>query len=616
VAAHNLATLYQDMGSFERARGVVDHLEDMAGGRRHGFIGRWTSLLRGHVLLDEERFVEALEVFENLRQTDEDLRNIVYGAEATLREVEAHVGLGQWTAGAKALDAFVMPSAGGHEPQLDALRQCLMAAFALNRGECQESELLARKAAPALENLGNSRDALRATLVLGTVLERTERNEEAKNLLEGALNALHGRAQAIPQALRAGFYQIGLHQRLVEMVRRLNGEVPAEFAPCVESAAESTARPAVLREPAFMQWRSRFQDIVGEDPRLHQAFRFVDRVAASDTTVLVLGESGTGKELIAEAIHRESDRADKPFVKVNCAAFVESLLLSELFGHEKGAFTGALARKAGRFEIAHGGTIFLDEIGDISPNTQVALLRVLQEGTFERVGGAETMEIDVRVVCATNKNLEEMVKRGEFRLDLYYRLKGLVVELSPLRERRQDIPLLLNHFANRYSDADVPRRFSRDATHFLAAYSWAGNIRELENFVKSVLLFVEGPTVEMSHIQEFGEFFADGEVDLELPEIDYEMELADYSSVVEVTAGLTDVNEDPEEALIEQIVAQGLSLTRLKKRLELECIKRALLETDGNITRAAELLQMKRPRLSQIINSTPELLNCKEELVG
>jgi transcriptional regulator with GAF, ATPase, and Fis domain len=377
------------------------------------------------------------------------------------------------------------------------------------------------------------------------------------------------------------------------------------------------------RDPAFLKWRARFRGIVGEDPRLHQVFRFVERVASSKTTVLLLGESGTGKELIAEAIHRESNRVHKPFVKVNCAAFVESLLLSELFGHEKGAFTGALSQKAGRFEIAHGGTIFLDEIGDISSNTQVALLRVLQEGTFDRVGGSETMKVDVRIVCATNKNLEEMVKRGEFRLDLYYRLKGLVVELPPLRERRRDIPLLLAHFAGHYADGDSPRRFSREALHFLSAYSWAGNVRELENFVKSVLLFVEGPVVEMSHIQEFSEFFADGDVDLDLPELDG-VEYVEAPTIVaalevgkpgSVLASLS-TNEDPEEALIEQIVAEGLSLTRLKKRLELECIKRALLETDGNITRAAELLQMKRPRLSQIINSTPELLNCKESLVG
>ncbi|CAN0596161.1 unnamed protein product, partial [Laminaria digitata] len=178
------------------------------------------------------------------------------------------------------------------------------------------------------------------------------------------------------------------------------------------------------RDAAWLAWRERYSAIVGESPRLHQIFKVIDRVADSDTTMLLLGESGTGKELIAESIHAQSKRRNKPLIKVNCAAFVESLLMSELFGHEKGSFTGAGQQKIGRFELADGGTIFLDEIADITPQTQVALLRVLQERQFERVGGTETIDLDVRVVCATNKNLEEMVEEGTFRLDLYYRLKG------------------------------------------------------------------------------------------------------------------------------------------------------------------------------------------------
>jgi transcriptional regulator with GAF, ATPase, and Fis domain len=628
LCAHNLATLYQDMGAFDRARGVIEHLEDAAGGRRANFVGRWTKVLKAHVLLDEDRFAEALSQFESLRQEDSDLRNIVYGAEAALREAEAHLGLGQWKAAYRIVEELVLPDDGGHEPQLEALQRSLRARIALERNDFEAAEATARQAVAELERLGNRRDALQALLVQGQALAALERRAEASGLLEAALQSLHDRAQTVPDKLQGGFYRIGLHQRLVEQVRALSGQIPGGFSLEADEVPQQQEPVAPqrghARDAAFIKWRSRFVDIIGEDPRLHQAFRFVDRVASSDTTVLILGESGTGKELIAEAIHRESNRKGKPFVKVNCAAFVESLLLSELFGHEKGAFTGALSQKPGRFELADGGTLFLDEIGDISPNTQVALLRVLQEGTFERVGGAETKTVDVRIVCATNKNLEEMVKRGEFRLDLYYRLKGLVVELPALRERRQDIPLLLHHFAERYASGESPRRFSLEAMHFLSAYSWAGNVRELENFVKSVLLFVEGDVVEMHHIEEFSEFFADGHVDLDLPALDY-ANILPMASVEEVApteigtmrspaviAGM----DDPEEALIEQIVAEGISLTKLKKRLELECIKRALLETDGNITRAAELLQMKRPRLSQIINASPELLHCKDKLVG
>src|SRR5690606_36903616 len=233
-------------------------------------------------------------------------------------------------------------------------------------------------------------------------------------------------------------------------------------------------------------WRSRYHAIVGEDKRLHSVFQRIDMLADSDAPLLVVGESGAGKELLAYAIHNNSSRHRKPFIKVNCGAFVETLLLSELFGHEKGAFTGALNRKIGRFEAASGGTLFLVEIGDVSLNTQVALLRVLQEGTLERVGGSETIQVDVRVVCATNKNLEQLVKNGQFRLDLYYRLKGIVVELPSLRERPGDIPLLVQHFLDGAAGNGVAKRLSRDALRQLLCYSWPGNIRELQNFVRSI----------------------------------------------------------------------------------------------------------------------------------
>ncbi|MBA2661803.1 MAG: sigma 54-interacting transcriptional regulator [Bradymonadaceae bacterium] len=625
ISAHNLATLYQDMGAYGRALTILEHLEASNQGARHAFIGRWTELLRGNVLLEQERHLEALEVFVTVSANDAGLRDIVYGAEATLRSAEAHIALGQNDDARALIEGFELPLLQVDEPQLGALLDLCRGQIALAQGQLVEAEALCASAAQSLLKLGMYRDSLRARLLLAQMLVGQGLVEKAGVLLQQELQGVQSRAERVPAALRADFYAVGLYRNLVDQVQRLNGEVPAAFAIAeVVTIVGGLGVPAAIEAPrdaAFIKWRSRYEAIVGEDPRLHQIFRFVDRVASSDTMVLITGESGTGKELIAEALHQHAARSSRPFIRVNCAAFVESLLLSELFGHEKGAFTGAHSSKQGRFEMADGGTLFLDEIGDISPNTQVALLRVLQEGTFERVGGIETRRVAVRVVCATNKNLDEMVKRGEFRLDLYYRLKGLVLEMPALRERRADIPRLLTHFAERYSQGDQPRRFSRDAMRFLCAYSWSGNIRELENFVKSILLFVEGELVEMAHILEFKEFFADGEVDLSLPEIAYDFGsdvicAASATPAPKLTPGLADSEIDAEEALVNHIVAEGLSLTKLKKRLELECIKRALEETDGNITRAADLLQMKRPRLSQIINSSPELMNYKADLVG
>ncbi|MEZ4431532.1 MAG: sigma 54-interacting transcriptional regulator [bacterium] len=266
--------------------------------------------------------------------------------------------------------------------------------------------------------------------------------------------------------------------------------------------------PPPRRRRLLAPWGERYPQIIGRAPTLYPVFNALDRVAGSDSMVLIRGESGTGKELVAAALHRHSPRADGPFVKVNCAAFVETLLLSELFGHEKGAFTGAISSKKGRFELADGGTLFLDEIGDISPNTQVALLRVLQEGTFERVGGAETLTVDVRVICATHRNLEQMVREGSFRADLYYRLRGIILEVPPLRERRPDIPLLVEHFlARRPGRKGRALRFGREALASLIAHDWPGNVRELENVVRSVALFADGDVIGLSELMELGDMF-------------------------------------------------------------------------------------------------------------
>jgi DNA-binding NtrC family response regulator len=239
-------------------------------------------------------------------------------------------------------------------------------------------------------------------------------------------------------------------------------------------------------------------NIVGRSPSMQHVFEIVDQVAPSRATVLITGESGTGKELIANALHQRSPRAKKPFIKLHCAALAESLLESELFGHERGSFTGAVARKDGRFSLADGGTLFLDEIGEISPSTQVKLLRFLQEHEFERVGGTDTIKVDVRVIAATNRNLTEEIAKGRFREDLFYRLNVVALEMPALRDRSSDIPALVEFFLTKFAKANEKHieAFSPNALEMMMAYNWPGNVRELENAVERAVVLTTGATIE------------------------------------------------------------------------------------------------------------------------
>lgn len=268
----------------------------------------------------------------------------------------------------------------------------------------------------------------------------------------------------------------------------------------VEKEINLSRENRLLKEQLKEKFKVDF--IVSNSPQMEEALNLVGRVAPSQATVLILGESGTGKELFAKAIHYASMRAEKPFIKVNCAALPETLLESELFGHEKGAFTGAVSRRIGRFEQAHQGSIFLDEIGDLSLSLQMKLLRVLQEKEFERVGSNQTIKVDVRVIAATNRNLEEAIKKGTFREDLYYRLNVVTITLPPLRERKEDIPLLIEHFLKKYNAQNKKEiiGLTKEARDLLMQYDYPGNVRELENIIERAVVLCPGKIITVNDL--------------------------------------------------------------------------------------------------------------------
>jgi DNA-binding NtrC family response regulator len=293
-----------------------------------------------------------------------------------------------------------------------------------------------------------------------------------------------------------------------------------------------------------------FKNIIGRSEKMVKIFELIRHIAPYDSSVLIIGESGTGKELIANAIHYNSPRASMPFIKVSCASLSEGIIESELFGHEKGAFTGAIASRKGRFELAHQGTLFLDEVGDIPPATQIKLLRVLQEGEFERVGGNRTIKVNIRIIAASNRDLQEAVKRGSFREDLYYRLNVVNIKLPALRDRRDDIPFLVHFFIEKYNEKYrmKVKGISQKAMNFLTDYEWTGNVRELENTIESILVINSPGVIDIQHL----------------------------------TQEIRDVKERPEVILIKV----GTPLEEVEKEMLIQTLK----ATKGNKRKAARLL--------------------------
>ncbi|MFS8530731.1 sigma-54-dependent transcriptional regulator [Sphaerobacter thermophilus] len=307
--------------------------------------------------------------------------------------------------------------------------------------------------------------------------------------------------------------------------------------------------------------RTQFRDtdpndyIIGNSAPMQEVYKTIGRVARSDATVLITGETGTGKELVATVLHRNSSYAGGPLVKVNCAALPETLLESELFGHEKGAFTGALNQRKGRFEMAHKGTIFLDEIGEMSLSTQKKLLRVLQEREFERVGGTVSVKVDTRVIAATNKNLAQEVRENRFREDLYYRLNVITIYLPPLRERLDDIPMLVEHFLHkhRYTAGSGPAKITPGAMRMLQEYDWPGNVRELENLIERAVVLAQGTVITEDHIT---------------------FSSADQRNFVDIAAR----------------VRRGATITEVQQEVEKLMLIEALKQVEGDRVAAASLL--------------------------
>ncbi|MCE9577968.1 MAG: sigma-54 dependent transcriptional regulator [Deltaproteobacteria bacterium] len=349
----------------------------------------------------------------------------------------------------------------------------------------------------------------------------------------------------------------------------------------VRHAIANSAQPrATLYPSGDDSVRGRF-GLVGDSNEMQAVFEIIDKVADTPSTVLITGESGTGKELVAKALHENSSRKGGPFIKINCAAIPKTLMESELFGYEKGAFTGATSSKPGRFELADGGTLFLDEIGEIPVEMQVKLLRAIQESEFERVGGIKTLKVDVRLITATNRDLEAEIKSGNFREDLFYRLNVVPLTIPPLRRRRGDIPLLVRHIIRKFNERLKKNvaSIADDALAALEAHNWPGNIRELENVLERTILFCKGDVIQR----------------VDLPD-----EIAAHGT----PAGAAPIDDDDDDTAVEPVAAELSGDASLKdivraetSRVEREVIAKALDETNGNVTQAARLLKISRKSL-------------------
>ena len=386
----------------------------------------------------------------------------------------------------------------------------------------------------------------------------------------------HGTTDLAIEAIKLGAFEYLLKPLELAQIREL-----------VHSAIHSSQ---LMRMPAMLPEESASVEacdqLIGQCPTMQELYKGIGRVAAQDVTALLLGESGTGKELVARAIYQHSHRADQPFLAINCAAIPEQLLESELFGHEKGAFTGADRKRIGKFEQCQGGTIFLDEVGELSPLTQAKILRLIQEQQFERVGGGETIQTDVRLIAATNADIEAMTETGRFRRDLFFRLNVYSLRLPPLRERGEDVRLLINHFIKRFGIElhKSVREVSADALSALQKYSWPGNIRELQSVLKQSLLQMQGAVLDVSHLP-----------------VQVRASLGDHG----VTQNIPQHGDLTLDLFIQNAIDSGAeNLYEITlEQMERELLIRVLRHTHGNQLQAAKVLGIARGSLRTKIRS-------------
>jgi nitrogen regulation protein NR(I) len=413
---------------------------------------------------------------------------------------------------------------------------------------------------------------VRMTGMTGLETLRKLRQSDAK--LPVIIMTAYGTTQTAIEAMKLGAYDYVLKPFDVPKLQALVGNA-------LEAAR---AMKKVVSYQPLLESEDYDIGIVGRTEPMQNVFKLIGQLAGSDATALITGESGTGKELIARAIYGHSQRSEKPFLAINCAAIPENLLESELFGHEKGAFTGAAQQRIGKFEQCNGGTLFLDEIGDMTPATQTKILRVLQNGTFERVGGNQPIKVDVRIIAATNKPLEQAVAERQFREDLFYRLNVVRLRVPPLRERRADIPLLVNYFLKKFSEKNKQpvKAVTDEALRALASYDWPGNVRELENVVHRALVVSKGDAILSADLP---------------PEI---------SRTAKIENRSTSAGAAPTAATPDDITTIAQSLFQIARRdsklklipfLEREMVIQALKETKGNQVQAAKLLGITRATL-------------------
>ena len=574
--ALDLGKLYLDLGDVPRGQAMVELGERLIDPQPPATTRAALELLKGRIARSrcrfdsaEQRMLEALRIAEEAGLSTPAIR-------CRLELVELSLELGAAGQAARQLKRI------GEPQQPSQLMQALLlrGRVALDWGKLGEATTYLSRARDLADSLAAEEGRWKSRYLLALVARRRRATADARRLIVEASEIEHTLRQRVPDELRCAYdseplrcelrrdaHRIAVHPDDADEPEHLRRDLPREDESSNRDAVKTSARSETSAV-----------ELVGDNPRLARVLAQIERVGPTDTLVLVRGESGTGKELVAEALHRASSRSRRPLVRVNCGALAESLLLSELFGHERGSFTGASQRRLGRFEVADGGTIFLDEIGDISARAQVALLRVLQERVFERVGGTAPISVDVRIICATHRDLRQMVDEGRFREDLYYRLRGVELELPALRQRADDIPLLARHFLTRIRNerGAGPTELDDDALSLLCRYGWPGNVRELQNVVRSAALFCEGTTLAAT-------------------------DLASFPEIAGQPLSATRADTSPPASAYAQLKSQRMSLRQLKRQVERACVEQALIESRGRVNRAAELLRMKRPRLSQLI---------------